>query len=76
MHAAKSSRVGWRRAGLVALCLLLAAGCSTVPDQSLELSPESLKLRQLQMRRIEGSEESALLAASASVPQDLGFNID
>ena len=76
MRAAKSSRVGWRRAGLVALCFLLAAGCSTVPDQSMELSPDSLKLRQLQTRRIEGIEESALLAASAGVLQDLGFNID
>jgi hypothetical protein len=76
MRAPKSSRVGWRRAGLVALCFLLAAGCSTVPDQSMELSPESLKLRQLQTRRIEGIEENALLAASAGVLQDLGFNID
>lgn len=76
MRAAKSSRVGWRRAGLVALGFLLAAGCSTVPDQSMELSPDSLKLRQLQTRRIEGIEESALLAASAGVLQDLGFNID
>jgi len=42
----------------------------------MELSPESLKLRQLQTRRIEGIEENALLAASAGVLQDLGFNID
>lgn len=76
MRAPQSSRVGSRRAGLVALCLLLAAGCSTIPDQSMELSPDSLKLRQLQTRRIEGIEESALLAASAGVLQDLGFNID
>ena len=76
MRAPQSSRVGSRRAGLVALCLLLAAGCSTIPDQSMELSPDSLKLRQLQTRRIEGIDENALLAASAGVLQDLGFNID
>ena len=76
MGAPKSHRVGSRRAGLVAMCLLLAAGCSTVTDQSMELSPDSLKLRQLQTRRIEGIEENALLAASAGVLQDLGFNID
>ena len=76
MGAPKSHRVGSRRAGLVAMCFLLAAGCSTVPDQSMELSPDSLKLRQLQTRRIEGIEENALLAASAGVLQDLGFNID
>lgn len=76
MGAPKSHRVGSRRAGLVAMYFLLAAGCSTVPDQSMELSPDSLKLRQLQTRRIEGIEENALLAASAGVLQDLGFNID
>ena len=76
MGAPKSNRVGSRRAWLVALCLLLAAGCSTVPDQSMVLSPDSLKLRQLQTRRIEGIDEKALLAASAGVLQDLGFNID
>ena len=76
MGAPKSHRVGSRRAGLVAMCFLLAAGCSTVPDQAMELSPDSLKTRQLQTRRIEGIEENALLAASAGVLQDLGFNID
>ena len=76
MGAPKSHRVGSRRAGLVAMCFLLVAGCSTVPDQAMELSPDSLKLRQLQTRRIEGIEENALLAASAGVLQDLGFNID
>jgi len=60
----------------MALCFLLAAGCSTVADKSMELSPDSLKLRQLQTRRIEGIDEKALLAASAGVLQDLGFNID
>ena len=76
MGAPRSHRVGSRRAGLVAMCCLLAAGCSTVPDQAMELSPDSLKTRQLQTRRIEGIEENALLAASAGVLQDLGFNID
>jgi len=76
MSAPKSNRVGLRRAGLMALCFLLAAGCSTVADKSMELSPDSLKLRQLQTRRIEGIDEKALLAASAGVLQDLGFNID
>ena len=76
MRAPQSSRVGSWRAGLVALCLLLAAGCSTIADQSMELSPDSLQLRQLQTRRIEGIDENALLAASAGVLQDLGFNID
>jgi hypothetical protein len=42
----------------------------------MELSPDSLQQRQLQTRRVEGIDEKALLAASAGVLQDLGFNID
>jgi hypothetical protein len=42
----------------------------------MALSPESLKLRQLQTRRVEGIDEKALLAASVGVLQDLGFNIE
>jgi hypothetical protein len=42
----------------------------------MQLSADSLQLRQLQTRRIEGIDERALLAASVGVLQDLGFNID
>ena len=42
----------------------------------MELSPDSLQQRQLQTRTVEGIDEKALLAASAGVLQDLGFNID
>lgn len=60
----------------MALCCLLLAGCATVSDNSMQLSADSLQLRQLQTRRIEGIDEPALLAASVGVLQDLGFNID
>jgi hypothetical protein len=60
----------------VALSCLLLAGCETVSDNSMKLSPDSLQLRQLQTRRIEGIDEPALLAATVGVLQDLGFNID
>ena len=56
--------------------LATLAGCATIPDDALALSPESLQLRQLQTRRIDGIDEKKLLAAAAGVLQDLGFNID
>ena len=46
------------------------------PTKTTELSADSLQLRQLQTRRIDGSDEKALLAACVGVLQDLGFNID
>jgi hypothetical protein len=42
----------------------------------MQLSSDSLQLRQLQTRRIDGIDEKALLAACVGVLQDLGFNID
>jgi len=42
----------------------------------MQLSADSLQLRQLQTRRIEAIDEPTLLAASVGVLQDLGFNID
>lgn len=60
----------------VVACALASAGCATIPADALILSPDSLERRQLQTRRIEGIGESDLLAASAGVLQDLGFNLD
>jgi len=52
------------------------SGCATIPKDALVLTPESLQLRQLQSRRIDGIDEKRLLNAAAGVLQDLGFNID
>ncbi len=62
--------------GLALWGLLMVVGCQTIPTDALKLSPESLKQRQLQTRRFDGISEKDLLAASAGVIQDLGFNID
>ena len=52
-------------------------GCASgVPDDALRLSPESLEQRRLQTRRFDGIAEGDILAASAGVLQDLGFNLD
>ncbi|HEU4385329.1 MAG TPA: hypothetical protein VFR85_17725 [Anaeromyxobacteraceae bacterium] len=53
-----------------------AAGCATLPKDALRLEPDSMAKRQLQTRRFDGIPEADLLAASAGVLQDLGFNLD
>lgn len=61
-----------------ALSIVLAgilAGCASIPQDILQLSPESLEERQLQTRRFETGDEAKLLSASATLLQDLGFTI-
>src|SRR5512135_815245 len=76
MRALGATQHGLMSAALIALACLFVGGCQTLPDTAMELSPEALKLRQLQTRRVEGIDEKALLAATVGVLQDLGFNID
>ena len=65
-----------RHAALIVTVLLLVSACAPqIPKEALRLSKESLKNRQLQTRRFDTDEET-LLSASASVLQDLGFNIN
>lgn len=53
------------------------SGCvETIPKEALNLSHESLKLRDMQTRRFSTTNESKLLTASAGVLQDLGYAID
>ena len=76
MRAPRATWHGLISAALIGLGVLFVAGCQTPPENAMALSPDSLKLRQLQTRRVEGIDEKALLAASVGVLQDLGFNID
>jgi len=55
--------------------LLFSACATTTPKEALQLSPESLKLRQLQTKSFD-TDEIMLLTSSASLLQDLGFNIE
>ncbi|HIF25510.1 MAG TPA: hypothetical protein EYG18_06170 [Micavibrio sp.] len=62
---------------LVLAILPMMAGCNqTIPKSALQLSPESMELRQLQTRSFDTSNEKKLLTAGASVLQDLGYSID
>lgn len=73
----KSLRKGKSTALIVAsVFALMLIGCQTVPKDALKLTPESLEKRSLQTRQYEGISEPDVLAASAGVIQDLGFNID
>ena len=67
---------GLRRLGstLVVTCLVLA-GCVTMQQDALKLSPTSMAERQLQTRVYEGIDESEILAACVAILQDLGVKI-
>ncbi len=62
--------------GLLVVILLLVGCQSTPPERALQLPASSLDIRQLQTRRFVEISEAQLLAASAGVLQDLGFNLD
>jgi hypothetical protein len=62
---------------LILLSVFILAGCQTkIPKEALELSPQSLEMRQLQTRYFDTTDEQTLLVSSAGLLQDLGFNID
>jgi hypothetical protein len=64
------------RVSLVAGVLAISACATNIPKDALALTPDTLAQRQLQTRRFDGIDEKKLLAASAQVLQDLGFNLD
>lgn len=59
------------------IAVLLVCGCHTAPPERALQSPATLlDIRQQQTRRFAEIGEAELLAASAAVLQDLGFNLD
>jgi hypothetical protein len=65
-----------RRLAAAAFLAQLAACATGIPEGALRLPPEAAADREAQTRRYEGITERTLLAAGASVLQDLGFAID
>lgn len=62
-----------------ALALFALGGCAshaTMSKEMLTLTPESMQMRQLQTKRFDTGDEKMVLQASASVLQDLGFQLD
>lgn len=64
------------RIGLIMVALLVVGCQATMPENVLQLPPESMQARQIQTRRFDGISEASLLSACAGVLQDLGFNLD
>lgn len=59
------------------LLLAFAVACqATPPERAFRMSASTVQQRQLQTRRFDDISEQKLLAASAGVLQDLGFNLD
>ena len=67
---------GWM-ALVVALSIPGLSGCASgIPKGALVMDTQTLEVRQLSTRRFMTGDESRILAASAGLLQDLGFNID
>lgn len=67
------------RVAVVAIALAALTGCANhaqISKDMLTLSPESMRMRQLQTKRYDTNDEKMVLAASTSVLQDLGFQLD
>jgi hypothetical protein len=56
--------------------LLTFQGCGGIPKDALSMNKATLEDRQLQTRLFDTSDEEKILSASASLLQDLGFNLD
>lgn len=55
----------------------MLTGCGPqVPRDALQLSPESLRSRQIQTRRFDTTDKAAMLTAATGVLQDLGFSLE
>ncbi|WP_027191156.1 hypothetical protein [Fundidesulfovibrio putealis] len=67
-----------KKCSAIVLLVAMLSGCvaTKVPKQALVLSQEDLSNKQLQTKIFDTSDEKMVLAASAGLLQDLGFNLD
>ena len=63
---------------IASICAIsVFSGCATtIPPEALQMQPDTLANRQIQSRKYDIKTERELLSASASVLQDMGFNLD
>ena len=58
------------------IAFLTLAACQTgMPENALQLNPQSMKHRHMQTRVFDTKDESTILSASAAVLQDMGYAI-
>ena len=62
--------------GLALGCALVSGCQTTVPSEALVAKQEPAEMRRMQSRRFDGGDEKKILAASAALLQDLGFNLE
>lgn len=57
---------------------VILAGCATekIPERALRLEESTLEVRSVQTRKLAAPSETAVLAATVAVLQDMEFNID
>jgi hypothetical protein len=60
----------------LALSAVILSGCVTLSPNAFKVSQEQLAQRNIETRKYEGLAEEVILAASANVLQDLGYNLD
>lgn len=58
------------------LSAIFLAGCVTLSENAFKVNQEQLGRRNIETRKYDGITEEAILAASANVLQDLGYNLD
>ncbi len=56
--------------------VLIFQGCGGIPKDALNMNKATLEDRRLQTRLFDTSDEGKILSVSASLLQDLGFNLD
>lgn len=61
---------------VLAFSTTLVACSSGIPKEALQLSGDSLELRELQTRTFDTNDEKKILVGAAGVLQDLGYSID
>lgn len=75
-HSLHGRRPNLAHLVLIATLILLTSCASGPPKDAFQLSATSLENRQIQSRRFDSTDEEAILAASVSVLQDLGYALD
>ena len=61
---------------LLTAFILPFQGCGGIPKDALSMNEATLEDRQIQTRVFDTSDENKIMSASASLLQDLGFNLD
>ena len=68
-------RAMFKKSLLIVTTAGVLAGCGGIPKEAMQLSPQSMQIRQLQSKKYATLDEANMLSASMEVLQDMGFII-